>query len=327
MSLYAALFWTDLLKMVHNANLIKENAELKQQIKNDVQKTLQLKFPNTPLQVRFFGSRIMGVGDSESDLDIYLVIGNSSGVYNEKLTPKVLFNLRTIVSAILANRTEWELTAVKDRFFPLVTAVHKGTNIKCDINFLNRMSCDQNQLVNYIFKLQPIARYMVIFLRAWSQKHGLSRCFRSHIFILLVIFFLQVQGHLPAIKDLQTDLVPNVAPWTSNFHEFPLSKFGMREIGVNENKTRQILHEFFKLYSTFPFHELVVCPYLGKRVSRQQLKDLMPSFFKYPVKSPVFVQDLILLDHNKGFQVKQVQIYAFQDECCAEIENYYDDYY
>ncbi|XP_003736704.3 terminal uridylyltransferase Tailor-like [Drosophila pseudoobscura] len=327
MSLYSALFWTDLLKMVHKANLIKENAELQQKIKNDVKKTLQWKFPNTPLQVRLFGSRIMGVGDSESDLDIYLVIGNSSGVFNEKLTRKVRFNLRTIVRAIRNNSTMWNITTVIDRFFPLVTAVHKGTNIKCDINFLNSMSCDQNQLVNYIFNLQPIARYMVIFLRAWSQKHGLSGRFRSHIFILLVIFFLQVQGHLPAIKDLQTDLVPNVAPWTSNFHEFPLSKFGMKEIGVNENKTRQILHEFFKLYSTFPFHELVVCPYLGKRVIRKQLKDLMPPFFKYPVKSPVFVQDLILLDHNKGFQIKQLQIYAFQDLCGAEIKDYDDDYY
>ncbi|XP_017144122.1 terminal uridylyltransferase Tailor-like [Drosophila miranda] len=315
MSLNSETFWQSLLEHVSMADIIKENTELNNHIKNDVQKTLQLKFPNTPLQVRLFGSRIMGVGRSESDLDIFVVIGNSSGVYNEKLTPKVLFNLRTIVSAILDNRTKWELTAVIDRFFPLVTAVHKGTNIKCDINFLNRMSCDQNQLVNYIFKLQPIARYMVIFLRAWSQKHGLSRCFRSHIFILLVIFFLQVQGHLPAIKDLQTDLVPNVAPWTSNFHEFPLSKFGMREIGVNENKTRQILHEFFKLYSTFPFHELVVCPYLGKRIFRRKLKDLMPPCFKYPVKSPVFIQDLILLDHNKGRIIKPHNLWHFQDQC------------
>ncbi|XP_026850863.1 terminal uridylyltransferase Tailor [Drosophila persimilis] len=315
MSLNSETFWQSLLEHVSMADIIKENEELNNHIKNDVKKTLQWKFPNTPLQVRLFGSRIMGVGRSESDLDIFVVIGNSSGVYNDKLTPNVHFNLRTIVSAILDNKTKWELTAVLDRTFPLVTVLHKGTNIKCDINFLNRMSCDQNQLVNYIFKLQPIARYMVIFLRAWSQKHSLSRCFRSHIFILLVIFFLQVQGHLPAIKDLQTDLVPNVAPWTSNFHEFPLSKFGMKEIGVNENKTRQILHEFFKLYSTFPFHELVVCPYLGKRIFRRKLKDLMPPCFKYPLKSPVFIQDLILLDHNKGRTIKPHNLWHFQDQC------------
>ncbi|EDW33261.1 GL25468 [Drosophila persimilis] len=75
MSLNSETFWQSLLEHVSMADIIKENEELNNHIKNDVKKTLQWKFPNTPLQVRLFGSRIMGVGRSESDLDIFVVIG------------------------------------------------------------------------------------------------------------------------------------------------------------------------------------------------------------------------------------------------------------
>ncbi|XP_022222214.1 terminal uridylyltransferase Tailor-like [Drosophila obscura] len=320
MGLNSENFWQNLLEHVAQAAAIQENSKLSEIIKNDLKKTLQWKFPlNMPFEVRLFGSRIMGVGSFESDLDILVVLGNSCDVYNEKLTPKVMSNLDRITNAILENGSDWDLKKVNDRYFPLVTVLHKGTNIKCDINFLNSMSCDQNQLVNYIFKLQPMARYMVIFLRAWSQEHGIKKYFRSHIFILLVIFFLQVQGHLPAVKELQAGLLPNIPPWTSNFNEFPLSTFGMKEIEVNENQTRQILFEFFKYYSTFAFDEFVVCPYLGKCIFRRKIKETIRVWYRQdPLRTAVFIQDLILLVDNKGFRINAQYLREFQHQCSLE---------
>lgn len=51
---------------------------------------------------------------------------------------------------------------------------------------------------------------MVIYLRGWIQNIGLKDAFRSHILILMVIFFLQLHNHLPGIDRLQENQEPTV---------------------------------------------------------------------------------------------------------------------
>lgn len=72
------------------------------------------------------------------------------------------------------------------------------------------MTVKQNELVLYLFELQPVARYMVIFLREWTRLKNLHKAFRGHIIILMVIFFLQIKSYLPGIDKLQTNLYPSV---------------------------------------------------------------------------------------------------------------------
>lgn len=74
------------------------------------------------------------------------------------------------------------------------------------------MTVKQNELVLYLFELQPVARYMVIYLRKWiqSKKVVVSKGFRSHILILMVIFMLQIYNYLPGIDKLQENLIPTV---------------------------------------------------------------------------------------------------------------------
>lgn len=72
------------------------------------------------------------------------------------------------------------------------------------------MTVKQNELVLYLFELQPVARYMVIFLREWTRLNNLHEGFRGHIIILMVIFFLQIKSHLPGIDKLQKNLYTSV---------------------------------------------------------------------------------------------------------------------
>jgi len=51
---------------------------------------------------------------------------------------------------------------------------------------------------------------MVIYLRGWAEKHQIKSVFRSHLLVLMVIFFLQVRGYLPSVFQLQSGLNPNV---------------------------------------------------------------------------------------------------------------------
>ncbi|KAH8346922.1 hypothetical protein KR059_002940, partial [Drosophila kikkawai] len=243
------------------------------QIISDLKKALSSDFPDTPIYT--FGSRIMGLASDGSDLDIYVhAYGND--VYTDKPTPTMWTNQMKIAKAIKMSSAKWIFIKTVDGKCPLVVARHKATNILCDISFSHKISVDQNMLVNYIFDLQPIARYMVIYLRGWAQKYGLTK-FRGHIFILMVIYFLQICKELPSIENLQANLPPNFGPWKTEFVKLDLSSFNMKPVALNESEVRNILKDFFSYYSEFNYAQLVVCPWLGREINRTMIKAHMPS--------------------------------------------------
>ncbi|ALC45767.1 maker172, partial [Drosophila busckii] len=121
-----------------------------------------------------------------------------------------------------------------------------------------------------------IARYMVTYLRSWIEEICLREVFRSHILIFLVIYFLQIENHLPSIKALQLNLEPTFGPLVTTFFRVPLSKFNMAEIKVTEAETRIMLKKFFKFYSTFDFSKMAICTYLGRPIERESLEANMP---------------------------------------------------
>ncbi|KAH8346923.1 hypothetical protein KR059_002939, partial [Drosophila kikkawai] len=265
------------------------------QIISDLKKALSSDFPDTPIYT--FGSRIMGLASDGSDLDIYVhAYGND--VYTDKPTPTMWTNRMKIANAIRMSFENWIFIKTVGGICPLVVVRHKPTNIMCDISFSRKISADQNKLVNYIFDLQPIARYMVIYLRGWAQKNGLTK-FRGHIFILMVIFFLQIRGKLPSIRDLQANLSPNFGrklymflsehyihiyiqymyiftAWKTEFVKLDLSSFNMKPVALNESEVRNILKDFFSYYSEFNYAQLIVCPWLGKELRRTMLQAHMP---------------------------------------------------
>ncbi|XP_070143027.1 terminal uridylyltransferase Tailor-like isoform X2 [Drosophila kikkawai] len=203
MDLNSINFWETLKKKVDEAVTIKKRGY--DQILGDLKKTLRSNFPDTPIYA--FGSRIMGIADADSDLDIYVHLdGNET--YTENPTSKVSQNQVKIINSIKMDSGNWKFLDSHGGVCPIVIVRHIDSDIQCDISFSKKITVDQNNLINYIVDLQPIARYMVIYLRGWAQINGLTK-FRGYIFNLMVIFFLQIRGKLPSIKDLQADLSPN----------------------------------------------------------------------------------------------------------------------
>ncbi|XP_017030639.1 terminal uridylyltransferase Tailor-like [Drosophila kikkawai] len=315
MDLGSIYFWDSLKKDVDKAIAIKTMGH--DQIISDLKKALCSDFPDTPIYT--FGSRIMGLASDGSDLDIYVhAYGND--VYTDKPTHTMLTNQMKIANAIRMSSENWIFIRTVDGMCPLVVVRHKPTNIMCDISFSRKISADQNNLVNYIFELQPIARYMVTYLRGWAQKHGLTK-FRGHIFILMVIFFLQIRGKLPSIKDLQANLPPNFGPWKTNFVKLGLSSFNMKTVALNESEVRNILKDFFGYYSEFNYAQLIVCPWLGKELRRTMIQAHMPSgsqrYYCLYVsdRHAIIVQDMMHLNQNKAFPIAQHDLRSFKAKC------------
>ncbi|KAH8419011.1 hypothetical protein KR222_000761, partial [Zaprionus bogoriensis] len=243
-------------------------------ILEEVLKLVRNKLPNDTIHVHPFGSRVMGVAAVDSDLDIYIELSKLSG-YNCIIVIMARTMQNTIRSAFYLQKNWYHIDNRGGRC-PIVCVRYKPTNLQCDISFSNSMTLGQNKLVKYLFQIQPIARYMVIFLRGWTKRRNLGTAFRSHILILMVIFFLQIQNHLPGINKLQENLVPSPGPWVESFRELELSTFKMLKLNVCETKTRELLKEFFKFYSKFEFNKYAICPYLGQLVLRLGLASKMP---------------------------------------------------
>nr|XP_036675129.1 terminal uridylyltransferase Tailor-like [Drosophila suzukii] len=212
---------------------------------------------------------------------------------------------------------------------PVIVVRHKNSNVQCDISFTNSLTYGQNKLVIYIFELQPVARLMVIYLREWAEKHQIKSVFRSHLLVLMVIFFLQVRGYLPSVFQLQSGLSPNVGPWITTFCKLNLYDFKMNKIPLNADQTRQKLAEFFSYYSTFNFSRMI-CPYLGREVWRRELKYLMPQRCRQFVgrkrfaNSPVAIQDLVHLTFNKGASIQRSDLDCFLQKCWSETKGFFN---
>ncbi|XP_068153364.1 terminal uridylyltransferase Tailor-like [Drosophila tropicalis] len=311
--------WTTLCKLIDEADKIQRMSTTI--IENDLKEAVQPLFPNFPITLHPFGSRYVGTAGSNSDLDIYIKCYAEFVELNTKsaLVSKTLSN----ISMGIRNSPKWIFEKECFSGCPIVIARHKSTGIQVDISFINEMSYKQNVLLKYMFEIQPIARYMAIFLHRWIKQQipiaGNNKHLPGYLLNLLVIFFLQSQRNLPSVRKLQENLNPNAGPWISDFNCYKLSKFSMVKIELNSQTVTKCLQSFFTFYSDFAFHIYVISPYLGMQIWKSQFVDHMPSAFrlnrnkKYWERSMI-VQDLIYLTMNKGYVSNQT-LRSFQINC------------
>ncbi|KAH8310036.1 hypothetical protein KR044_004133, partial [Drosophila immigrans] len=287
--------------LINIANRIESDSENDLQ---DLKRLINNCFPESTVKLHLFGSRYLGLGQESSDFDVYVEIGKvytllnkyiidvcmcvftnlilakflSDNCFNELTTKnslKVHQRLMRIKNAI-ASDSNWTLIEWRGGRCPIVRIINIPINSQFDINCCNGLTCSQNKLVKYIFKLQPMARYMVVYLRVWLKNHNLFDKFRSHVIVLMVIFYLQVSNFLPGIKKFQEYQLPTCGPWVVTFNELKLTSFKMSQIMVDETETRNMLTKFFEYYSKFAFSNEAICPYLGYIVSTSSLSTRMP---------------------------------------------------
>ncbi|XP_037730283.1 terminal uridylyltransferase Tailor-like [Drosophila subpulchrella] len=322
-------FWFSLLNKERRANKLQNNGKLHQKITSELVATLRPEFRSELIQINLFGSRILCLAGPDSDLDIYVDIDNSSTIYSLTVTDKVLHEEEVITKALQNNRSMWAFLKKSGGKCPVIVVRHKNSNVQCDINFTNSLTYGQNKLVIYIFELQPVARLMVIYLRGWAEKHQIKSVFRSHLLVLMVIFFLQVRGYLPSVFQLQRGINPDIGPWITTFCKLKLSDFKMMKIPLNADQTHKKLAEFFSYYSTFNFSR-IICPYLGREVWRSKLKYSMPQRCRQFVgqkifaNSPVAMQDLVHLAFNKGASIQQSDLDGFLQKCRSETYGFFN---
>ncbi|XP_065088701.1 uncharacterized protein LOC135710133 [Ochlerotatus camptorhynchus] len=148
----------------------------------------------TDIIVEPFGSRVTGVGNDQSDLD--LRIKWKSNMKATKAYLKAVEWAKTDTSEVEVIR---EIPAG-----PMVLTIHvlPPLDITLDLTFASPYIVANSELIQYFFRLQPMARKLFFLLKEWKQQTNLSRSFHHHVLIMMILFHMQQEKYIPPIVSL-----------------------------------------------------------------------------------------------------------------------------
>ncbi|XP_058451299.1 terminal uridylyltransferase 7-like [Malaya genurostris] len=289
------------------------NSSAHEKIADNLIELFKENFPK--MKVYMFGSRITGLANKGSDLDLFL---DAEDCYDGKIYSKTRqATLIYLLDEVLSRSKDWsKLAAVTGARTPILRARYKPEKIYCDISFANGLSCRNTMLIQYLFELQPIFHRIVLYLKKWANFLHIGGL-NSYTITLLTMFYLQDKKLLPSVYDLQKDVTNQlyITHWRSDFDKKTLDELGIQL--VPDSAVETYLLGFFTFYGTrFCFETQVVCTYLGwspqKRVfdpEEQKVPEQMESLRDYyklggserevlAYTKPIVVQDPFDLIHN-----------------------------
>lgn len=145
----------------------------------------------TNMSVEPFGSRVTGVADRQSDLDL-------------RITSDMEEKSAYLKAWAWAKATsEVELRRMIPTG-PMLLTIHAlpPIDLTLDLTFASPYIVANSALIEYFFRLQPMARKLFFLLKEWKQQTNLSLKFHHHIIIMMIVFHMQQERYLPPIVSL-----------------------------------------------------------------------------------------------------------------------------
>ncbi|XP_075146734.1 tailor [Haematobia irritans] len=309
-------------------------------IENDLLELIKPLFPNQTIKIYYFGSRLCGIGSRDSDLDIFVDIGETFHTHENRVTDEILSKFEKVQKALKSHPKSWKgLVVVKKARVPILKIMHSNTSIECDINFSHSLGHINTLMLDYIFTLQPLARIMCIYVKKWIHHTGFVNEISTYSMNLMVIFYLQILNLLPPLEKLfrnvDKETALSVGPWLATYQPLTLKELDIKP--VDPINVRSHILQFFKYFSDFDYQNLIVCPYFGCPLKKDTFITMMPNrytsyieknnAFALESEKPIVVQDPIQLNHNvtkgmtafnlnvlKGFMSKSIEIIAQTDK-------------
>ncbi|XP_072753836.1 speckle targeted PIP5K1A-regulated poly(A) polymerase-like [Anoplolepis gracilipes] len=288
-----------------------------------------------------FGSTVAGLSFKESDLDIYMYVGEidlSPSYHKPDIPPfkltltifrrvrKIMYSMKSVFSNIISI-PKAKTPIIKFRYMP--------TNVSCDISFKNGLGIYKSNFLRYCASRDPRLQPLMLFIKYWARHFGISGIGRisSYGLVCLIIFYLQQEpvGLLPPLLDLQKTCVPHIINgWQVNFNENTV----LPPIN-NSSSIAELFHNFFSFYATFSFNSCVICLLDGKTYSAVDFAqiDKLPDYMdryktcvmensakKLDIHKPLCLQDPIELNQNTAAITSDRALIAFQNCCAFSVE-------
>ncbi|CAK9817083.1 Terminal uridylyltransferase Tailor [Anthophora plagiata] len=177
------------------------NDSIQQEVEQSLESSFKSYFPF--VKAYSFGSRVTGLAFANSDIDIYL---DCEGTYYEDKRKNLEINNMIIIKEILQkHENEWDVRQIlKNARIPVIKAMYKRTRIHCDISLTNSLSVENSKLIRSYNDAYLPCRKLILFIKKWFSLFNLpsGHGFKNYALTWLVIFYLQVESHLPSVAAL-----------------------------------------------------------------------------------------------------------------------------
>lgn len=182
-----------------NASRELQNRDTFKRVCNLIASKLSHVYPNA--QCFPFGSSVIGMGTPDGDLDIFVDTTGQSYFQKQSKT-KIKDAIRKTEMALRKSNFFNDFEPVFHARTPILRTYCNSEKIDCDLSYSNGLSSCNTALISYFIELQPVCKQLAVIIKYWAKLNNLGT--NSYLVVLLVIFYLQVEGVLPAVQRLQS---------------------------------------------------------------------------------------------------------------------------
>ncbi|CAG9860884.1 unnamed protein product, partial [Phyllotreta striolata] len=205
-----------------------------------------------------FGSRVCGLGNESSDLDVFLDVG---GMYDgeRKQDYESQGRIVKLVSKTLRqHRDDFErIYAIPDARTPIVCFNCRRSRLKCDLSFRHGLSVENTEFVGLCLELQPITQKLILVLKKWFQTNQLKKKIPTYAITIMAIFYMQVNGYLFSVNKLrQLNPAPPILidGWEAITYTMTTEEM-INHITPYPDTLEKLLKDFFVYYLNFNYKE------------------------------------------------------------------------
>ncbi|XP_076662223.1 uncharacterized protein LOC143365703 [Halictus rubicundus] len=324
-----------LTQIVHTIKiLLKETASsTEDRVQEEVRESLETKAKlyYSKAKAFLFGSRLIGLGFTNSDIDIYIDSGNNYYENNYKVEEQLLH----IKEAVATDEDVWEIKDIlQECRVPIIKLIYKPRNLDCDVSFMNGLSVEKSKLLRSFNNACLPCKKLTLFVKKWLSFINLpgGHGFINYALYWLVIYYLQEKQHLPSVAELikENNSSEFIGDWQIGFASAKCKNNHVHSVTV-------LLQEFFEFYANFDYQRYIVCPLMGSLIAKTdftELNKLPTAMNAYAMHlrtsskreflrtdSPLCVQDPLELSQNLTKGVSSITLKYFRQYCkeCAAI--------
>lgn len=259
-----------LMELVKLVEISEDEIRKRRSFRHCLEEVLVEHFPS--VEIHPFGSTACGLGLARSDLDLHVELNTSCSAKSLDRKEKT----KALAEALWAHKRFRNALPILDCRTPIVQLWDKETGIKCDLSVCSSMGVLNTKFVKFCLDSDPRARMLAMVIKCFAKKHhitgsGLGDHVTSYCLVLMVIFFLQIQGILHTLTTLQS--VPGLKEVLVNDFNFSFctdsSKLPPLPTGKSSNfVVVELLHGFFKFFADFDYNGNSICLKQGRPAAR-----------------------------------------------------------
>lgn len=253
------------------------------------------------ISVEAFGSRATGVGNCQSDLDLRVK-------WKSNMKEKTAYS--KAVTWAKSNTSEIEVLR-EIPAGPKVLRIYllPPLDITLDLTFASPYIVENCELIQYFFRLQPMARKMFFLLKEWKQHISVSKKFHHHILIMMILFHMQQEKYFPPIVSLLVGpVVLDDNTYNTDFAELPIQC-------PRPTNLLSHLKSFFEYWARFNWVKQGPCMSYGQVKPKESFR--ITSTHKFP---PMVASDYFDQSRNIAGNIQAGDYQKFLHACKEAVE-------